>query len=635
MHLEHAEDRSLPCGRFVALRMNNGAPDTTAHTMATAVFQRDALPLYQLCGTPAGPCWVLLVDDRAPGVGVYREQHILAHERHLRILSTRPRALRTALNSGNAWSHFRMLLAQSRDDPFVLEGPIDDEIEFFGGSTTIRIMLDDIRVRHASVGLFGLEKWGTTSLLKRVRAELLTGGCRPIAWIDCQSTAQPTEEWLSREIITNLQLALPHRSRKRTSHVPATIDGVLTVTRQCADAGLRDPPVIFFDRVDELVDSRRVDAEMAMGTLQCLRYLARPKDGQPRIVLVLGGVHDGLITARSLPIGDNELENPLWRLIKAYYTPLFTADETAEFMLRMATRTGLELAPEALERIHDLTGGHKYLCRLLGSEIRTRCIRRSQARGRVDRELVNDAAQAIVIAHHDYFSTLFARSPSMTRRLISRLAADELTHAKLLRRDPSSGTDAPTVAEHLEAARFALRHQIIEERGHRYRLAIQLFAHWLMLAQQDTSAADKATPAIEHQSESESNELVNTMPQAGQHANPVDTIVRSPPAASSNAPGYAGATWTQEDVQLRKIMTDAFTSDELELLLAGLDVPFQQVTDRLNPIDIQVLRIVEWFRRRQRIHELRSAVQAARPERFVADAEPRSQVAVHGGSRPA
>lgn len=287
----------------------------------------------------------------------------------------------------------------------------------------------------------------------------------------------------------------------------------------------------------------------------------------------------------------------------------------------MATRTGLELAADVVSHIHTLTGGHKYLCRLLGSEIRARAMRASRAHGPVDRELVDGAAQAMVLSHHDYFSALLDRAPPATRQLIRRLATGELAHSELFELDRAAGGDLPSAADQLEATRFALRHQMIEEQGCRYRLVIQLFAQWLTLTRQ----IDAPVPTLVDRGKETPRKKTYVTPSANSSGERGGTLIFSGPVTSDDTIRDAQQTVSDEDLELRKIMAEAFTSDELELLIADIGVSFQKVTSRSSPIDTQVLDTVRWFRRHKRLPELRAAVQRARPEHFASDISSHTQ----------
>lgn len=613
LHLRAGPGRAWPAGRYVALSLDDGDQTASMHTLATAVFRRGVPQIYELQGTPAEPCYVLAIDQRSPGVGVYHEWHALARERHVHVLMARPQGLIAAMHAGDAAAHFRTLLAQIREDPFALEGPIDDDLEFFGSGASIHAMLDDIRTRNAGFGLFGLEKWGTTSLLRRLRAELLSEGGHLLSWLDLSSCDDLTEAGVSRAVMQDLRTMLAERDErpiKRLGLLPDAADGVLALAQAAAPLFPR-PPVLFFDRADALIEpAHPLDARMRL--LVALRRWVRPAGDQLRMIVVLGGVHDALLTARHVPAGDGATPNPLWRVLKPYYAPLFSAAETSEFMSRMATRAGFELAPPALALVHDLTGGHKYLCRLVGSEVRARLAGQKNRAQRADPQLVRDAAQAVVLAHHDYFDALLGRSPPETRRLLARLARGTLRHSELFHLDPLARANTPSVADRLEAVRFALRHQLVHEQGGVYRLAIEILGQWLQLTGELEGAAPAAsatpappTPALDP--------LVTEPGPSGIPASDTDPFLAAPLSTMIGPWPSSGDANT-----LRRLLPQAFNVDELALLLADLQEKLEDVTSRTKSLAVQAHDVVEWFQRRGRLAELTATVKRHRPGLFEA-----------------
>ena len=627
LHLRPVVGSVFPVGRFVALRMPDEGVDVTKQTMATVAFQRGAGQLYSLQGSADEPCYALVVDERTPGVGVYREWHTLARERHVHILIVRPQAVRAALQAGEAARHFRNLLAQSREDPFRLEGPVEDELEFFGRRQYIDALLDCITVRQASFGLFGLEKWGTTSMLKRLSSEIMASRNQSISWIDCYDIDDLSVAGICRAVIANLHSMESRRETVVLSSLselpPSTAEGVFSMARSCVGARLNLPPVLFFDRADELVSPSRTDPSAVVEILRILRRWARPAMNYPRLIVVLGGVHDGIVASRQLRIGEDYIANPLWRVVEAHYTPLFTAQETSEFMLRMGVRAGIEIADEAIHAIHDLTGGHKYLCRLMGSELRRRLNSRTGTSVRADLDAVNEAAYAVVLTHHDYFSALIDRAPPATHPLLMRLAQGELFNTQLLGLRSVAQSALPTAGDRLEAIRFLRCHRLVTENGTKYRLAIKLFGYWLkLLGQMDSLIYEKGSEGqAKDEAAVEENDKVpdaGVMPasdsvfaQVARAHNSANGTIRSPPPVASFP------VMPDEVIALRQFMDLSFDDQELILLLADLNVRLEEVTSDRESKQIKILRIVEWFMRHGRFAELSHTVQDRRRGRLA------------------
>ncbi|ACY16779.1 protein kinase domain-containing protein [Haliangium ochraceum] len=617
VELRPGSGQALPAGRYLALRMYADANAVAMQTLATAAFQRDAQRLYRLAGTPSEPCWVLLVDARPPGVGIYREQHTLVRERHLRMLSVRPQAMQAAVRSGGVPAHFAALLAQTRDDPFAFEGPIEDELEFFGSGEHIRALLDDVRMRKGSVGVFGLDKWGTTSLLRRLRAELLADGGHAVVWIDCRLAPRLDDAWLRQTLLACLSEATGARRPRRGA---ATLEQVLAMARRCAEQYQGRPPVLLFDRADEILAPARAEAGAIAAAADLLRRLA---DHEAPVVLVLGGVQDGVVTARRLQVRGGDLPNPLWRALQARYAPLFTREETDEFLRRMCSRAGFEMHPGALARVHALTGGHKYLCRLLGSAVCARVRRIARPGEPVAEALVLEAARMVIVHHDDYFAALLERAPLAARLLLVRLSAGVLSHDDIFgradeisdtAREVRDGFGALPVAERREVVGFLLRHGLVEEREGAYALVIELFARWLYAH----SGAARRVPF--------DFGGPGASPDGGRaSAAAPGAAVISPgaaPRANGNQmpPAQGRDHQRRELARLRVLLSERFTAGELELLLATLGVALEEVTSRASPLPKQAHDVVGWFERRSRLPELRDAVRKVRPGEFAPSA---------------
>src|SRR5262249_39959500 len=157
------------------------------------------------------------------------------------------------------------LLRRARHDPFELEGRVATDVAFFGSREELRAFLHQIDGAGAGVGLFGPEKWGTTSLLLRFRAEL---GDRISAFVDLAALRAISLDSLLRAIHDDLAHAL--RDDTQPVDVEDALHRLLIEIGQTAG---RARAVVFLDRVDELSRSERCPPEVLIEIARALYRL--------------------------------------------------------------------------------------------------------------------------------------------------------------------------------------------------------------------------------------------------------------------------------------------------------------------------------------------------------------------------
>jgi serine/threonine protein kinase len=536
----------------------------SAQTMATIAFQKGARPLYTLEGSAGSPHHVLALFRSPPGAGVYREWHELATRKHVYVSPVSPSALRAAVEENRAGAHLQELLRRGRRDPFELEGRIVADLDFFGGRDDLQAFLHLIDGAAAGIGLLGLEKWGTTSLLFRARAEL---GDRASAWIDLAALPSLSLASVLSAIYEELRSGLVKRNV--TAPIPLSalhgdIEAPLLHVLEACQAAARARPVIFLDRVDELESRERCSPEALIDIARALYRLALPQGERAGAVLVFGGREAHVLSSRTL----GAHHNPLWGAVPIRYASFFSREEMGDFMRRLGALGGLSFSAAALDTAFELTFGHKYLSRRLGSMLYQRGSGSSEAGGEMTPARVSACASALVTRHHSYFDAVLRRGPPALRDVLARLATAPATIDDLLANEASRASGDP-----LAAIAFASAYGLVVEEQDHYRLTMGLFQTWLRWTHDPKPKPERHAPP-----------------------SPLPT-----PSAS-------------EIRELEALIREGFSSPgDLELLCRRMHVTLTSVVRVAMPLPNQIGDLIDWAVNHRRFEDLVEAVYLERP----------------------
>jgi hypothetical protein len=293
------------------------------------------------------------------------------------------------LLSGSLW----------RRDVFDDSEPVTDPSEFFGRELYVQEMLTRTLLGKPT-SIFGLRKIGKTSLLRRVQSLLIADPRDLIvtAFVQGNATKYRRGRWwtLVFDIANEWSSVIEERAHKASSKVapaarrlkaalesgtgaPQSAEVALAferdfeklqkAARQVArDSGLtRVRFVAIVDEIDELYPTARSagfwmqDFFSLWNTLQTVR---RDQASSGDLVFVLGGVNPTGVEAGTL-LGR---PNPLFEMGLSFLGPL-PESEAAELLRGLGGRIGLNFREGAATAAHDITGGHPWLLRKLGSKI--------------------------------------------------------------------------------------------------------------------------------------------------------------------------------------------------------------------------------------------------------------------------
>ncbi|WP_437321812.1 protein kinase domain-containing protein [Sorangium sp. So ce385] len=599
MRLERRPDARLPDVDIAAMLLEDSAgADAPQATMDTLSFQRKASPLYGLSGTQERPVTVFAVFRGHPGAGIYRQWHELLQTKHVRVLPLSPGEIRAHVRSGQSAKHVLSLLQRPSSNAFQLEGPVEREVDFFGSSRLLGELVARLAGSGQSFGVFGLKKWGTTSFLRRLRMELTD---RVTAWVDVASlfTVSAAEvlsalcEDLSRELRRKAPAAL---TKSLASHQRqdsrAAADALRSLVWSCHETCVEGPPIFFLDGIDELSRSRTSDADDLKVLFRSL-YSLMSLD--PRAILVFAGTEDDLLSKQVIGGGAKRFENPFWTRVSRYCAPLFDEHELGEFFRTAGALAGLHFTTEALEAACRLTGGQKYLCRLLGSELHQRQACATEWRS-LDRDDVEECVGSLIVKCSEYFHRLLLEAPPGTRELLCQLARGPARERELL------GLNTGNPAMHrLRALQFSVMHGLArkELRGP-YRLAIGLIGEWLQWSSPGDPKGDWTELRLKD------GGGMNCTGEGGEPREPA----RAEGALHQHTETLMGVGPTAEEkIELRRMIVDRFQPSELELLADNLGVDIMAVTSIQRPLPNQALDLVRWASQHGQFGKLRQLVE--------------------------
>lgn len=306
-----------------------------------------------------------------------------------------------SLNLEGALQHTYDILTNSlwRRDVFDDSEPITDAAEFFGRQQAVQELATKAFLGQPTA-VFGLRKIGKSSLLRRVQGLLDVDAGHLVATtlLLCNSTRLKAGRWWTVlvELLNGWSRTLELRAAALGSPVRprvAKLAELITEGRRLGDPsavaeafeydfsrlvraakqiqrdkGLGDLRLVaVFDEVDHfyphLPDSGywAEDYFFLWNTLQALkRGLSDPAE----VVYTIGGVNPAGVEAGSL----RGKPNPLFEMSRLFLGPLLLK-ESRELLMGLGSRVGFVFDDGAIDRCYEITGGHPWLLRKLGSKI--------------------------------------------------------------------------------------------------------------------------------------------------------------------------------------------------------------------------------------------------------------------------
>jgi hypothetical protein len=294
-----------------------------------------------------------------------------------------------------------------RRDVFDDSEPVTDPAEFFGRQQYVQELATKAFLGQP-VALFGLRKIGKSSLLQRVKSLLDVDRTHIVAttMLQCNSTRLKAGHWWTvlNDLINGWATAIETRAAVEQSNVkprvsklaelirekkrladPASVADafewdfgkLLKAARQIAERkGLEDVRLVsVFDEADLLypqlanAGAWRQEYFYLWNTLQSVK---RGLDDPEQFTYILGGVNPSGVESGSL-LGE---PNPLFEMSLRYLGPL-SLRESGDLLTSLGARVGFVFEEGAIARCFELTGGHPWLLRKLGSKLHKAAIDRA------------------------------------------------------------------------------------------------------------------------------------------------------------------------------------------------------------------------------------------------------------------
>jgi len=262
-----------------------------------------------------------------------------------------------------------------REEPFNYSKAVDSPGEFFGRHAYARDISLKLK-RGQSIGLFGLRKIGKTSLFMHIIKEIPA----ITIWIDCQAHAKPVK-MLKRlpdefrasveKIFPNLDVTSftqPSNDDDLASDIHDYLRNLHSECRKYSPE-TSTPFVLFLDEIDRVVASARKSRDDLLGferLFGTIRSLSQGPD--PILVSAVAGAFTD-ITVLDNELGSGPAGNPVYNFFHTYWLLPMTNDELFEMMNGLGSRVALKFTDESIHKIHEWTGGHPFLARILGSVI--------------------------------------------------------------------------------------------------------------------------------------------------------------------------------------------------------------------------------------------------------------------------
>lgn len=402
-----------------------------------------------------------LVMALPPPVVTLRHITRLREEEGLTLILLTHSAIRQALAENTAGSRLEFSLHRStgRRDLFQLDNPAIDDLDFFGRQADLDRLVNWVRQGEV-VLLQGMPRVGKTSLTWQVGARLADV---PVGYLHLN---HPDVDHLGlygallQTLLADLTRKLPHLEW------PLERDQIGLVDRAQFQADLdrilggldSQAAQPFLALMVDGVVTERLERAGVLADWQALVEMAG-QESQLGLLVVLDTVDDA---GRVLP-GGNAFRQQLSLLP-------FTPQESADLVSGVAAQMNLEFSREALQRLHQATGGHPQMLRQLSSLI---VQWKDEQERLIGVDLVEETLEGYVTQPAPLLRFLWRSLSPASRQFLGQLALLEAE-------PPAEEAPAPIALGEGTLDRLAPVGWIREEDGS-WRLFSQTLARWLVI----------------------------------------------------------------------------------------------------------------------------------------------------------
>lgn len=255
-------------------------------------------------------------------------------------------------------------------DLFAIESPLKSDAYFFGRNKLVHKLYDKYR-QGQNGGLFGLRKIGKTSVLFALE-RLIYQRNGTTLYTDCQNPAIHTSRW--NELLFRLAQGL-HKKYK-IENVPlmqnfdekSASDSFEKSLRKIRNIRKNDKILLIFDEIEHISFKTSSSEHWKKGSdynlfWQSLRAISQKNTDL--FTFIIAGVNPMCIEVPTV----NEMDNPIFGLLKPDYLDFFTYDDVHTMVENIGAYMGLKFESEVFTELTDHYGGHPFLIRQVCSII--------------------------------------------------------------------------------------------------------------------------------------------------------------------------------------------------------------------------------------------------------------------------
>ncbi|BCW94624.1 MAG: cold shock domain-containing protein [Fimbriimonadales bacterium] len=337
---------------------------------------------------------------------------------------------------------------------------------FFGREREIGLLNQSVEEGRC-IGIFGLRKSGKTSLLLQLKS-IRKGDI--VTYIDPEASAATTATWICWRVVQdwgkhskgNFFLARYHSERDLPNFAEVSKDFVSDARNLLSQNSYDSKCVILIDEIEKVVPPMGEPWEGAIDLFRILRGLVQESNG--RLVVFICGANPAICERPQW----HQQDNPVFQFFEEMFLPLLAETECKEMIVSLGKGMGVYYDEQALDFIHELSGGHPFLTRRLCSVLANRYPQRPL---QVSVDILKSLEDEFLIGSHEVFLEIkerlkrdYPQEWDLLEALVSGFSIDEVK--QLI-------PNWPIAVRHLEG------YQLISRSGGGVTFQMKLFERWL------------------------------------------------------------------------------------------------------------------------------------------------------------
>ena len=258
-------------------------------------------------------------------------------------------------------------------DFFDVSDPVSSDGQSFPhGLKLVDYVFDNLSAGQ-NAGIFGLRKSGKTSVIKRLLVRNAMTNRFRVAQLDAQIPliSKNDAAGVALEICRSFNASwAKHHNAPFRRDIPTSGSMVdasryfTTFIQSLGEQGKR--LLVVIDELERILPNQARSSNWNTDYLDLWRLIrAQSQTMSGQFVFLVASTNPYFIESAKFAGEDN----PIYRFIRAHYLSMFTGEELAEMLRKLARPMGITFADAALEAIHRYFGGHPFLSRQLCSAI--------------------------------------------------------------------------------------------------------------------------------------------------------------------------------------------------------------------------------------------------------------------------